>query len=339
MSTHLVTGGAGFIGSHVAQRLLDRGQRVVVLDDLSGGRRENVPADAAFIQADITDPEAVNDAFTQHSFDTVHHLAAFAAEGISHAVKRHNYTVNILGTVNLVNASLATGVGLFVFASTVAVYGHGVTPMREDSTPTPADSYGNGKLAIERELEITMRMQGLPFVALRMHNVYGERQNMGDPYRNAVAIFANQILRGQPITVYGDGSQIRAFTYCPDIADAFVRAADAPEAHGRVLNIGASQTSTVLDMATALREAMGVPDHPIQHIESRDEVHAAYTDNTLARTVLGDWHDTTLADGLNRTAAWARAHGPVDPSSDLRIESSAGTGESWLEWTRRQVPA
>ncbi|MFD6227012.1 NAD-dependent epimerase/dehydratase family protein [Streptomyces sp. NPDC060232] len=332
MPTHLVTGGAGFIGSHLAASLIERGDDVVVLDNLDGGKTENVPAGATLIVGSVADQAAVTELFASYRFDGVYHLAAFAAEGISHAVKHHNYSVNLLGSINLINASLAAKVQFFGFASSVAVYGHGHVPMREDEQPTPADSYGNAKLAVERELAVTMHLQGLPYFAMRMHNVYGERQNMGDPYRNAVAIFFNQIMRGEPISVYGDGSQIRAFTYAPDIVGTFLAAADQPSAWGQVFNVGSSQTTTVLEMAHAVRTAMGVPDHPIIHLAARDEVHAAYTDNTLARTMLGDWADTPLAEGLRRTAGWAREHGPVEPTTSLTIENDAADKPEWLTW-------
>ncbi|ORT59195.1 NAD-dependent epimerase/dehydratase family protein [Streptomyces sp. CB03238] len=332
MPTHLVTGGAGFIGSHLAASLIERGDDVVVLDNLDGGKTENVPAGATLVVGSVADQAAVTELFASYRFDGVYHLAAFAAEGISHAVKHHNYSVNLLGSINLINASLAAKVQFFGFASSVAVYGHGHVPMREDEQPTPADSYGNAKLAVERELAVTMHLQGLPYFAMRMHNVYGERQNMGDPYRNAVAIFLNQIMRGEPISVYGDGSQIRAFTYAPDIVGTFLAAADQPSAWGQVFNVGSSQTTTVLEMAHAVRTAMGVPDHPIIHLAARDEVHAAYTDNTLARTMLGDWADTPLTQGLRHTAGWAREHGPVEPTTSLTIENDAADKPEWLTW-------
>ncbi|MGW2702301.1 NAD-dependent epimerase/dehydratase family protein [Streptomyces sp. NPDC001340] len=332
MPTHLVTGGAGFIGSHLVASLIERGDDVVVLDNLDGGKTENVPVGATLVVGSVADQATVAELFASYRFDGVYHLAAFAAEGISHAVKHHNYSVNVLGSINLINASLAAKVRFFGFASSVAVYGHGHVPMREDEHPVPADSYGNAKLAVERELAITMELQGLPYFALRMHNVYGERQNMGDPYRNAVAIFLNQIMRGEPISVYGDGSQVRAFTYAPDIVGTFLSASDQPSAWGQVFNVGSSQTTTVLDMAHAVRAAMGVPDHPIKHLAARNEVHAAYTDNSLARRALGDWTDTPLTDGLRRTAAWAREHGPVEPATSLSIENDAAEKPEWFAW-------
>ncbi|NUP14879.1 MAG: NAD-dependent epimerase/dehydratase family protein [Streptomyces sp.] len=331
MAHCLVTGGAGFIGSHVAEALLSRGHRVSVLDDLSGGSAERVPDGAELFTGSVTDVELVDKLFAEQRFDHVFHFAAFAAEAISHSVKSLNYGTNVMGSVNLVNAALRTGVSFFCFASSVAVYGHGETPMRESSIPVPADSYGNAKLTVERELETTMRTQGLPFTAFRMHNVYGEWQNMRDPYRNAVAIFFNQILRGEPISVYGDGGQVRAFSYVKDIVDVIVRAPENEQAWGRAFNVGSSRTNTVLELAQAVRQAAGVPGHPIAHLPARDEVMVAYTATDEAREVFGDWADTPLADGLARTAAWAASVGPAELRSSFEIEIG---GERVPEWAQ-----
>ncbi|MEV0005601.1 NAD-dependent epimerase/dehydratase family protein [Micromonospora sp. NPDC050980] len=332
MPQFLVTGGAGFIGSHLTAALVARGDDVVVLDDLSGGSRMRVPVAAELVTASIADEIAVSRLFRTHHFDGVFHLAAFAAEGISHAVKSLNYTANVLGSVNIINAALRAEVGFLGFASSVAVYGHGQLPMRETDVAHPADSYGNAKLAVERELDITMRLQGLPYFAFRMHNVYGEWQNMCDPYRNAVAIFLNQIMRGEPITVYGDGGQIRAFTYVGDIVGTFLVAADQPHAWGQVYNVGSSTTATVLQLADAVRCAMGVPAHPIVHLPAREEVRTAYTECAHARKVLGPWPETNLGDGIARTAAWAREHGPVELASAVRIEVPCGVEGDWVGW-------
>jgi UDP-glucose 4-epimerase len=337
VSTHLVTGGAGFIGSHLAESLIARGDEVVVLDNLDGGSRANLPESVKFVLGSVTDRAVVADVFASYRFGSVFHLAAFAAEGISHAVKHHNYTVNLLGSINLINQALAAKVRVFGFASSVAVYGHGHVPMREDETPIPADSYGNAKLAVERELAVTMQLQGLPYFALRMHNVYGERQNMSDPYRNAVAIFLNQIMRGEPISVYGDGQQIRAFTYVKDIVGTFLAAADRPDAWGKSFNVGGTETSTVLTLASQVRTAMGTPEHQILHLPTREEVRAAYTDTSLARRILGDWTDTPLAEGLGRTARWAQGHGPVAPTSTLNLESADAAQAGWLSWAAGRV--
>jgi UDP-glucose 4-epimerase len=337
MPKHLVTGGAGFIGSHLTAALLDRGDDVVVLDDLSGGSRTRVPRGVELVVMSAADEAAVSRLFKSHRFDGVFHLAAFAAEGISHAVKSLNYTANVIGSVNIINAALRANVDFIGYASSVAVYGHGRTPMREADVPTPADSYGNAKLAVERELAITMRMQGLPYFAFRMHNVYGEWQNMRDPYRNAVAIFLNQILRGEPITVYGDGGQIRAFTYVGDIVGTFLAAADQPTSWGQVYNVGSSTTSTVLKLAELVRSTMDAPEHPITHLPARDEVRVAYTDSSHARSVLGPWPETTLTEGIARTAAWARDQGPAELASTVRIEVPQPQRADWVGWVTARL--
>ena len=178
----LVTGGAGFIGSHVAAALSDRaGCEVVVLDDLSGGFRDNVPPRAELVVGSVTDVKLVADLFESRRFDYVYHLAAYAAEGLSHFIKRFTYTNNVIGSVTLINASINTGVKGFVFASSIAVYGRTPTlPMTEDMRPEPEDSYGIAKYAIERDLRASRDMFGLDYMIFRPHNVYGPRQNIGD---------------------------------------------------------------------------------------------------------------------------------------------------------------
>ncbi|MFV2109739.1 NAD-dependent epimerase/dehydratase family protein [Micromonospora sp. LOL_015] len=327
----LVTGGAGFIGSHLTERLVADGHSVVVLDDLSGGSADRVPGPAELVVGSITDEQLVGSLFADQRFDRVFHFAAFAAEVISHSVKRLNYNTNLMGSVNLINAALRTDVSFFCFASSVAVYGNGEAPMRESSIPVPCDSYGNAKLAVERELEVTMRLQGMPFTAFRMHNVYGEWQNMRDPYRNAVAIFFNQIMRGEPISVYGTGSQVRAFSYVKDVVDVVSRSPETPAAWGRPFNVGSSATNTVLEMAECVRAAAGVAEHPIVHAPARDEVKVVYTATDEARSVFGDWADTPLSEGLARTAKWAAETGPTELKASFDIEIG---GDRVPEWAR-----
>src|ERR1700685_4247965 len=233
MPTSLVTGGAGFMGSHVAENLLNMGHEVVVLDDLSGGFEENVPKRATFVRGTILDHELVDRLFDRHSFQYVYHLAAYAAEGLSHFIKRFNYSNNLIGSVNLINASVNHGVKCFVFTSSIAVYGAGQSPMSEDMIPVPEDSYGISKLAVEQELRVSHEMFGLDYVVFRPHNVYGERQNIGDRYRNVVGIFMNQLLRGEPMTMFGDGNQQRAFSHIEDVAPLIAASVDYPEAYGQ----------------------------------------------------------------------------------------------------------
>ena len=236
MKTSLVTGGAGFMGSHVARHLLRLGHKVVVLDDLSGGFEDNVPWGSVFVHGSILDHKLIDRLFKQHRFSHVYHLAAYAAEGLSHFIKQFNYNNNLIGSVNLINASINNGVKCFVFTSSIAVYGAGQAPMSEDMIPIPEDSYGIAKLAVEQELRVSHEMFGLDYVIFRPHNVYGEGQNIGDRYRNVVGIFMNQLLRGEPMTIFGDGSQMRAFTYINDIAPIIATCVDYQEASNQVFN-------------------------------------------------------------------------------------------------------
>src|SRR5436190_8423364 len=270
-STSLVTGGAGFIGSHVAECLVRLGHRVVVLDDLSGGFTENVPGDAEFVQGSILDHELIETLFAKNKFSYVYHLGAYAAEGLSHFIKRYNYNNNVIGSVNLINAAVNHNVSCFVFASSIAVYGSGQTPMTEDMTPVPEDSYGIAKLAIEQELRVSHEMFGLDYMIFRPHNVYGERQNIGDRYRNVVGIFMNQLLKGEPMTIFGDGTQKRAFTHIDDVAPIIANSVNVPEMRNQIFNVGADLPYTVNSLAQIVAAVLEKECRTI-HLNERKEV-------------------------------------------------------------------
>ncbi len=205
MAISLVTGGAGFIGAHVTNELIKQGHEVIVFDDLSGGFIENINSKAIFIEGSILDHKLLEDIFNKYKFDYVYHLAAYAAEGLSHFIKRFNYNNNLIGSVNLINESVKHKIKCFVFTSSIAVYGNIKPPMSEDMLPEPEDSYGIAKLAVEQELKVTYHMFGLNYIIFRPHNVYGEFQNLGDRYRNVVGIFMNQLMQDKPLTIFGDG--------------------------------------------------------------------------------------------------------------------------------------
>ena len=329
MSGVLVTGGAGFIGSHVADALIARGHRVTVLDDLSGGFRENVPAAASFVEGSITDYHLVDRVFRENSFDHVYHLAAYAAEGLSHFIKRFNYTNNVIGSVNLINAAVNTGVKTFVFTSSIAVYGGStLPPMTEASPVEPEDSYGIAKHAVELELRACQELFGLNYVIFRPHNVFGPRQNIGDRYRNVVGIFMNQILQGRPMTIYGDGTQTRAFSYIDDVAPLMAEAIDAPASWNQTFNVGADQPYSLLQLATAVAKAMGVAPE-VSHLEARHEVQHAHSTHDKARSTFGARPQTSLDEGLARMAAWVREHGARTSAAFESIEVTKNLPASW----------
>ncbi len=330
MSVSLVTGGAGFIGAHVTNELIKQGHKVVVLDDLSGGFEENVHRDAVFVKGSILDHALLEKLFDQHKFDYVYHLAAYAAEGLSHFIKRFNYNNNLIGSVNLVNESVKHKVKCFVFTSSIAVYGSIKPPMSEDMHPEPEDSYGVAKLAVEQELKATKHMFGLNYVVFRPHNVYGEYQNLGDRYRNVVGIFMNQLMQNKPLTIFGDGSQTRAFSYIGDVAPYIANCVNVPAAYNQVFNIGADQEYTVNELATTVMNAIGIKGE-LRHVEARNEAAHAYASHDKAVSVFKPNTFTTLEEGLNKMAAWAKKTGIKKSKKFEGIEITEKLPPLWLE--------
>ncbi len=326
----LVTGGAGFIGSHVAAELLSAGHRVVVLDNLSGGNADNVPPGASLVVGSILDHGLVEALFREHAFDFVFHLAAYAAEGLSPFIKRFNYENNLIGSVNVLNAAVNCRVQCFVFTSSMAVYGTNQLPFREETAPQPQDSYGIAKHAVERELAVTQRLFGLDYVIFRPHNVYGERQNIGDRYRNVVGIFMNQIMQGKPMTLFGDGSQSRAFSYISDVAPIIARSVTLPAARNQIFNLGGDAPCTIQALAEAVAAAMGVAPRTV-HLPPRHEVQHAYCAHDKYRAVFAPGPGVALADGLARMARWARRVGPRRSRPFAHIEIPRGLPPSWLD--------
>lgn len=308
MPVSLVTGGAGFMGAHLVKELLAKGHTVIALDDLSGGFRDQVDPRATFVQGSINDYALIEALFEAHKFDYVYHLAAYAAEGLSHFIRTFNYQNNLIGSIHLINASVRHKVKCFVFTSSIAVYGALHPPMREDMQPKPEDPYGVAKLAVELDLYAARHMFGLNYVVFRPHNVYGEYQNIGDRYRNVVGIFMNQLMQGKPLSVFGDGMQQRAFSYVGDIAPVMAGCVDVPAAYGEVFNIGADQPYTVNELAKAVMKAMGV-EGEVMHVEARNEVVHAWSDHGKAHRVFGAPRNTPLQEGLRRMAEWAKEVG------------------------------
>ena len=321
----LVTGGAGFIGRHVAKRLLDNGHRVVVLDDLSGGFEDHIPDGAIFVKGSILDVPLLEQLFADYKFDYVYHLAAYAAEGLSHFIRRFNYNNNLIGSVNLINLAVIHKVKCFVFTSSIAVYGAGQLPMREDLVPQPEDPYGISKYAVEMDLKTAHEMFGLNYVIFRPHNVYGEFQNIGDRYRNVIGIFMNQLMQGKELTVFGDGLQTRAFSYIDDVAPHIANSVNIPEAYNEIFNIGGDVDYSVLELTHAVMKAMGITGN-VSHQPARNEVLHAYSDHSKAKRVFGisDEDFVKLDAGLAKMAEWAKVTGSRSSAyfGDIEIEEN-----------------
>ncbi|MCK5688844.1 NAD-dependent epimerase/dehydratase family protein [Myxococcota bacterium] len=334
----LVTGSAGFIGSHVVSELLARGYEVVALDDLSGGFRSNVDERATFVEGSILDVDLVNRLFDEHRFAYVFHLAAYAAEGLSHFIKRFNYQNNLIGSVNLINASVNYDVRCFVFTSSIAVYGHASPPVTEEMPTIPVDPYGVAKAAVEQELRITREMFGLPYIVFRPHNVYGERQNIADRYRNVVGIFMNQILRGEPLSIFGDGTQSRAFSYISDVAPVIADSILRPDAYDQIFNIGAGRAYTINELGEAVSRAMGVPFRP-HYLPARSEVAHIHASHEKAKALLDYQSRVDLEEGVNAMATWVKEAGARASKSFDAIEIERKLPTSWRREGAGRGPA
>jgi UDP-glucose 4-epimerase len=326
----LVTGGAGFIGSHVAKHCLELGHEVVVLDDLSGGFTDHIPDQARFVQGSVTDYELIQNLFAAEKFNYVYHLAAYAAEGLSHFIRRYNYTNNLIGSINLINEAVRNDVKCFVFTSSIAVYGSGRLPMVETMQPHPEDPYGISKNAVELDLHAAHTMFGLDFIIFRPHNVYGENQNIGDRYRNVIGIFMNQIMQGKPMTIFGDGGQTRAFSYIDDVAPYISNSVTTPGAINQTINIGADQPYTIKTLAEVVANVFSVKPE-IEYLAARNEVVDAYADHSKAHRIFNIQHTVALEDGVKKMANWAVKVGARKGQVFHNVELTKNMPGRWKE--------
>jgi len=215
-----------------------------------------------------------------------------------------------------------------VFTSSIAVYGAGEPPLTEETTPLPEDPYGIAKFAIELDLKAAHEMFGLNYVIFRPHNVYGERQNVGDKYRNVIGIFMNQIMQGKSLTIFGDGGQTRAFSYIGDVAPVIAKAPFVKEAQNEIFNVGADKPYSVKELAETVSEAMGVTDN-IKYLEARNEVVHAYSTHDKIRKVFKLGPETTLKEGITKMANWAKKEGAKKSQDFGNIEVLKNMPPSW----------
>jgi UDP-glucose 4-epimerase len=281
------------------------------------------------VEGSVADAALVDRLFTNGRFAAVFHLAAYAAEGLSHFIRRFNYTNNVIGSVNLLNASVNNGVRTFVFTSSIAVYGTSPDlPVTEDTPSHPEDPYGIAKHAVELDLRACRDMFGLDYVVFRPHNIYGPRQNIGDRYRNVVGIFMNQALQGLPLTIFGDGTQSRAFSYVDDVAPVIAASLETPAALNRVFNVGADEPTSLNDLVRHVSRTMGVEERVVR-LAPRHEVQHVFASHEAARRVFGARPVVSLVDGLARTAEWVRRHGARSTVAFSGIEIERNLPEAW----------
>jgi len=312
MARYLVTGGAGFIGSHVVDRLVADAHQVRVFDDLSSGRLENlaeVRDRIEFIQADLRDRRAL--ARACEGIEYVIHEAAWRSVPQSMA-DPYGYTeVNVLGTVGLLDAAVKAQIRRVVFVSSSSVYGETTqVPMREDEPTRPVSPYAASKLAGELFCGLFSRAFGLETVSVRYFNVFGPRQSLENEYAVVVPKFIACLLRKESPPVYGDGKQSRDFTYIENVAEATIVASRAPGVSGEVFNIALGEEQSVLDLLRELNAIMGLSIPPSFHPPRPGDVLRTYADSSKAERLLRWKGRVPFAEGLHRTVEWFRAHPP-----------------------------
>jgi len=307
----LVTGGAGFIGSHIVDRLLTDDYEVTVVDNLDTGRLENIVhhqgrKEFNLIKGDIRDFNLVKQILKD--IDVVFHEAALASVTLSVKDPVLTNDINVTGTLNLLKASSDLHVKRFIYASSAAVYGHTSSPQkREDMTPNPTSPYGASKLAAENYVKLFHKLYGLETVSLRYFNVYGPRQrfDIQCAYGGAITIFTNRLLKNMPPIIYGDGEQTRDFVYIQDVVEANMLALNSKKAAGEVFNIGTGTNISVNQVAETLKEIMNKKNLKNEHADPRPtDIRHGYADTSKAKKILGYNPKFSIKEGLTELVSW-----------------------------------
>ncbi len=306
----LITGGLGFIGSHLVASLAAKGHTLTNIDDLSTGKREHAPAGSSVIIDDVSRPGVFDEVI--QSVDACYHLAAIASVERANKEWRRTHEVNLGGLVNLLECIASHKKNIpVVYASSAAVYGDNPNlPLSETITATPISAYGADKLACELQGRVAHAVHNIPTIGLRFFNVYGERQDPASPYSGVISIFAKRALSGQPLTINGDGQQTRDFIYVEDVVHALTKAMDAlvleAVTHG-VYNVCTGKPITINALAETLCK-LAQSKSTITHGPARSgDIKHSHGDNTAIKKSLGFTTEVSLADGLARTLHWMKA--------------------------------
>ena len=301
-----VTGCAGLLGANYIRHLLAAGHEVVGIDDLSGGYKSFLPKSENFVfkKLNLENRKKVSELFEEHKPDVLYHFAAYAAEGLSPFIRNYNYRNNLICSANLINECITHNVKI-VFTSTMAVYGDQQAPFTEDKRPQPIDPYGIAKYAVEVDLKVAHEQFGLRYNIVRPHNVLGIYQNIWDRYRNAIGIFIRRTLNNEPILVYGDGEQTRAFSDIKYYMEPFDKLMSDHD--GEIFNIGADKYFSLNEAAETVKkigEKYGY-NPTIEHVQPRHEVKHAYCDHTKAKSLLDFEDKTNIEELVDSMFVWA----------------------------------
>ena len=304
--TVLITGVAGLLGSRLADWIIENKPeyKVVGIDDLSGGYESNVHPKVDLWQVDLV-KHPISVCFEKNKFDYVFHFAAYAAEGLSPFIRCFNYDNNLKVTARIVNECIKNDVKRLVFTSTLAVYGHGYGGIFDETQiPKPIDPYGVAKYACEMDIQIANEQHGLDYCIIRPHNVYGIKQNIWDKYRNVLGIWMYQYLNDEPMTIFGDGEQTRAFSFIDDILEPLWNSAIREEASKQIINLGGVEEISIKEAANTLRAVIDTKDE-FRYLEARHEVKHSIPTFQKSIDLLDFKSTTTLYDGLEQMWDWA----------------------------------
>lgn len=313
----LITGVAGLLGSRLADWLATNIDcNIIGIDDLSGGYIENINSKVKFCKLDLASSDELEFIFDQHKPDYVFHFAAYAAEGLSPFIRQYNYENNLIASTRLINQSIKHDIKRFIFTSTMAVYGINEPPFVESYQQSPIDPYGIAKYACEMDLKVAGEQHGLDWCVFRPHNVYGEKQNIWDKYRNVLGIWMFQYMNGMPLSIYGDGSQTRAFSYVDDCVPYFWKGAIDGDASKQIFNIGGDEHCTINEACDTLIEVMGGGNKI--YLEQRHEVKDAWVSHEKIKKILNFKNPTDLKTGLTKMWKWAK----IQPTRERKMWSS-----------------
>ena len=305
-NTILITGVAGLLGSRLADWIIKNKPEytVIGIDDLSGGYKENINPKVKFYQMNLIN-HSIDDIFNTYKIDYVFHFAAYAAEGLSPFIRTYNYDNNLKSTVRIVNECIKHNIKRLVFTSSMAVYGHGYNDIfNEDQQQAPIDPYGVAKYACEMDIQIAGEQHDLDWCIIRPHNFYGRNQNIWDKYRNVLGIWMYQHLSNMPMTIFGDGEQVRAFSYIDDSLEPLWNAAITPKASKEIINLGGIKEYSIKESLETLIEIIG--EGEIIYLEARHEVKHAVPTWQKSVDILNFEHKTSLKDGLTQMWEWAK---------------------------------
>lgn len=324
----LVTGSAGFIGSWIANALVEKGEEVYGVDNFSGGERENYSGDYEMFVIDLAIASQVERVIKKIKPQIIFHLASCAREGASAFQPLYVSQTNYQAFMNLIEPAINYGMKKIIFTSSMAVYGNQTPPFSEDMSMRPADVYGVNKSAIEQTIELLADIHEFDYVILRPHNVFGSRQSLTDKFRNVVAIFMNRIMRNEPLYIYGDGKQERAFSYIEDSLPSFIRALAV---RNEIINVGGRHKTSLNHLAGLVCEAMDVSNnYPREYLPQRPrEVKYAYSTYKKSERLLGYKEKIGYEEGIIKMAVWAMEKGAQEWTNEKLPLQNSKMPKTW----------